>query len=198
MTTTVSTGSTTLAGALWPAAGGLDSRALRAVVLAVVGSALIAVSAKINVPMYPVPMTLQTLAIVLIGAAFGWKLGMATVMLYLAEGVAGLPVFAGPAAGPAYMTGPTAGYLVGFVFAAGLVGWLAERGWDRHPVATFFAMLLGVAIIIALGLAWLSTLIGFEQAVVAGFMPFAIGELVKCALAALALPGAWALMKRYR
>ena len=99
--------------------------------LAFVGTLVLVVSAKVEVPFYPVPMTLQTLAVLTLGALFGARLAAATVALYLGEGLIGLPVFAGAAAGPAYLAGPTGGYLVGFLLAAALVGWLAERGWTR-------------------------------------------------------------------
>ena len=119
----------TLAATLWPQQAA--SRIARFAALAIGGALALAISAKTQVPFYPVPMTLQTLVVLAIGAAFGARLAAATVLLYLGEGLAGLQVFAGLAAGPAYMAGPTGGYLVGFLFAAALVGWLAERGWDR-------------------------------------------------------------------
>ena len=118
----------------------------RMALLAIAGTALLTLSAKIQVPFYPVPMTMQTFAIVVIAMAFGWKLGAATVVLYLLEGAFGLPVFAGTPAkgiGIAYMTGPTGGYLVGFFLAAGLTGWLAQRGWDRNVVTTLAAKVAG-------------------------------------------------------
>jgi hypothetical protein len=119
----------TLAATLWPQQAA--SRIARFAALAIGGALALAMSAKAQVPFYPVPMTLQTLVVLAIGAAFGARLAAATVLLYLAEGVLGLQVFAGASAGPAYMAGPTGGYLVGFLVAAALVGWLAERGWDR-------------------------------------------------------------------
>ena len=136
--------SSTLAQAL----AGSDGRlgALRLMLLAVAGSLLLWASAKINVPFWPVPMTMQTFVVLGLGAAFGWRLGMATVALYLLEGAFGLPVFAGtPEKGIAlaYMTGPTGGYLAGFVLAAGVTGWLAERGFDRNYLTTAAAMLIG-------------------------------------------------------
>lgn len=181
----------TLAKAAWPVEGA--ERVFRNVVLMLVGTLLLAISAKIQVPFYPVPMTMQTFAVLVIGMAYGWRLGGATVVLYLAEGAAGLPVFAS-GAGLAYFAGPTGGYLVGFAVAATLVGWLGERGWDRGVVTTLIAMALGTAIIFGLGIAWLSGLIGFEKAIVAGFLPFVWGALFKIALAAAILPGAWWLL----
>ena len=124
----------TFAELLWPARGA--SRPLRALLLALLGSALLTISAKIEVPFYPVPMTMQTLVVLLLGMAFGARLGAATVLLYLAEGAVGLPVFAGTperGIGIAYMLGPTGGYLVGFVLSAAITGWLTERrrDWPR-------------------------------------------------------------------
>ncbi len=182
----------TLINALWPReAGGV----LRLALLAIVGSALMAISAKIQVPMYPVPMTMQTFAVLVIAMAYGTRLAGATLLLYLAEGAVGLPVFAS-GAGLAYMAGPTGGYLVGFVVAALLVGWLAERGWDRNIGATFAANLIGTLIIFVLGVAWLSTIMGsFEKAIAAGLTPFVIGAVVKIALAAAVLPLVWRLVR---
>lgn len=183
----------TLAGALWPATSG--NRLLRGALLAVLGSALLAISAKVQVPFWPVPMTLQTGVVLLLGAALGWRLAASTVLLYLAEGAFGLPVFAG-GAGPAYLLGPTGGYLAGFLAAAVAVGWLVERGWGRSLASSALAMLLGDLLIFACGLAWLSTLVGFETAVGAGLLPFLAGEAVKIALAAALLPTAWKFLAR--
>lgn len=188
----------TLIAALWPAREAASARALRFALLAVVGSAIMAVSAQLAVQLGYVPITMQPFAVMLLGAAFGARLGVATMLLYIAEGVAGLPVFSGFKAGPAVMVGPTAGYIVGFVLAAGLIGWLAERGWDRHIATTILAMLGGIAVIYTLGVAWLSTLIGFEPALVHGIAPFVYGDLIKAVLAALVLPGAWFLLRRFR
>ncbi len=157
----------------------------------VVGSALLTVSAKIQVPFWPVPMTLQVMAVLGLAAALGWRLGAATVALYLAEGAFGLPVFAGTpekGIGLAYMMGPTGGYLAGFLLAALLVGTFAERGLVRRPVALFFLMLAGLAAIYAPGLIWLAQFTGWEKSVTLGFMPFIAGDLLKVAVIALAFP----------
>jgi biotin transport system substrate-specific component len=176
-----------------------QSRWLRSVVLAVAGSLLVAVCAKIKVDIGPVPLTMQTLAVLMIGAAYGARLGMATMLLYLAEGVAGLPVFAGPSLfGLGYLLGPTGGYLVGFPLAAGLVGFLAERGFDRSFPRMLMATLLGAALIHVPGVLWLSTFFGIEKAVAVGLMPFIIGDGIKAALAALAFPIAWRVIERFR
>ncbi len=188
----------TLAATVWPARAEAGVNALRAVLLALVGSALVAISAQIHVPMYPVPMTMQPFAVIVIGAAYGARLGFATLVLYIAEGALGLPVFAGMKGGAIHLSGPTAGYIFGFALAAGAVGWLAERGWDRNILSTIVAMTIGMALIYIPGVAWLAALIGTEKAIAAGMMPFLIGDAVKIALAALVLPGAWWLIGRAR
>jgi len=187
---------TSFAELLWPTSK--MSRPLRALLLALTGSALLTISAKIEVPFYPVPMTLQTLVVMVLGMAFGARLATATVLLYLAEGAVGLPVFAGTperGIGLAYMIGPTGGYLVGFVLAAALCGWLTER---RHDVITLVvAVTLGTVMIFVPGVLWLATLIGFEQAIVHGLTPFLWGALVKGGIAVAAgMAGAAVLRRR--
>ena len=190
---------TTIAGNLWPEK--TANRWMRAVILAVLGTALLWVSAKVKVDIGPVPVTLQTLVILGLGAAYGWRLGTATLMLYLAQGAAGLPVFAGTpekGIGLAYMAGPTGGYLLGFVLAAAVIGYLAERGFDRNPLKMFAAMLVATALIYIPGVAWLAALIGGEKAIQFGFMPFIWGDLIKAALASALFPAVWALLKKQR
>lgn len=148
------------------------------------GTAALALSAKVQVPLPPVPMTMQTLVVLLLGVAYGPRLGALTVAAYLLEGLAGLPVFAGAAAGPAYMAGPTGGYLLGFVPAAWAAGALAERGWARTLPRGFAAMLAGHALVFAPGVAWLAGFVGLERAVAAGLVPFLVGTVVKSALGA--------------
>lgn len=189
----------TLASALWPSKS--TTRILRWVVLAVIGTALLTIAAKIKVPFYPVPMTMQTLVVLLIGATYGWRLGGATILLYLAEGAMGLPVFTNTpekGIGLAYMIGSTGGYLVGFVLAAGLVGWLAQRGWDRSPVSMLAAMTLGTAVILAFGVAWLAYLIGFDKALTFGLYPFLWGAVLKIALGTAIVPMAWTAVRRFK
>lgn len=183
----------TLAASLWPSPTSMLS--LRSVLLAIVGSGLLAISAKVQVPFWPVPMTMQTFAVLLIGFTYGWRLGAATVVLYLAEGAAGLPVFAG-GGGIAYLAGPTAGYLLGFVVAAALVGRLAELGWDRKVSTTALAMLLGNLAIYVSGLLWLGTVVGYGKVFAVGMLPFLPGDALKLALAAAVLPAAWRLLRR--
>ncbi len=120
-----------LADLLWPSRADRTFRVLRGAILVALGTALLTLSAKVNLPLPLVPMTLQTLVVLMIGAAYGWRLGSLTVIAYLAEGAIGLPVFAGPVGGLAPLVGPTAGYLYGFVLAAFATGWLSQRGWDR-------------------------------------------------------------------
>jgi biotin transport system substrate-specific component len=167
-------------------------------VLVVAFSAFVALSARVAIPWWPVPMTLQPLAVLFTGAVLGSRRGSLTLLLYLAEGAVGLPVFAG-GAGVAYMLGPTGGYLVSYPIVAGLVGWLAERGWDRRLVWTAAAMTLGLLVIYAFGVAWLAGLLGdLETALVQGMLIFIPGDLIKIAIATLALPGGWALARRNR
>jgi biotin transport system substrate-specific component len=165
--------------------------------LLLVGSAslLIAVSAQfaLQLPFSPVPVTGQTLAVLLIGALLGRARGSAAVGLYLVEGASGLPVFAGGKAGLAVLWGPTGGYLIGFAAAAYLVGWLVERGWDRSPLTAAGAMLAGSGLIYACGLSWLAVLVGWQHALPLGLYPFLVGDAVKIALAAALLAGSGTL-----
>jgi biotin transport system substrate-specific component len=179
----------TLAATLWPAQR--SSRIARAAALAVGGALALTLSAKIQVPFIPVPMTLQTLVVLVLGAAFGARLAAATVALYLLEGLLGLPVFAGAVAGPAYMAGPTGGFLLGFLIAAALIGFLAERGWDRSWGRLVAAMTLGHVAIFALGFGWLAVLIGPEKGFALGVAPFALATIVKTLLAAALIVAAW-------
>ncbi|MCB1430811.1 MAG: biotin transporter BioY [Nitratireductor sp.] len=175
--------------------------------LAVSGTMLITLAAKTQVPFWPVPMTLQTLAILVIAASFGLRLGVATVMLYLAQGLAGLPVFAGAAAGPAYFAGPTAGFLAGFVVAAAIIGFAADKGLSRNPFKLFATMLVADLVLLAMGFAWLAfafvsaktgTTIGASAAFQAGIVPFLPGELVKLVLASCLLSALWQTVERLR
>jgi len=184
----------TLAETLWPAQAAPGW--LRNVLLAIGGSLLLTLSAKINVPFYPVPMTMQTFAVLLIGAAFGWRLGAATVLFYLAQGALGLPVFAGTpekGIGLAYMMGPTGGYLIGFVIAAALVGWLVQRGWDRSFIWLAAAMFIGHVVISAYGVAWLGSSIGLVQAWTLGVVPFPYANVFKTLLAAACMRAGWSI-----
>jgi biotin transport system substrate-specific component len=178
-----------LAALVWPHPAN-RSGLLRSMILVAAGTALLTLSAKVNLPLPYVPMTLQTLVVLMIGAAYGWPLGSATLVAYLAEGALGLPVFAGPAGGLAPLLGPTAGYLFGFVAAAFVTGWLSERGWDRSVPRLFIAMGLGHIIILAAGFAWLAfgVKLGVEKAWLVGVAPFIAASLIKNALGATLVP----------
>ncbi len=187
----------TLASALWPSS--TKRGALRAAVLMVLGTVALWLSAKIQVPLIPVPITMQTLVVLVIGVAYGWKLGGATVLLYLAEGAVGLPVFAGnwsEGGGFHHLYGPTAGYLVGFAVAAAICGALAERGWDRSLLKAGAAMVIGNLVIYALGLTWLAIQIGLGDALKYGLVPFLVGDALKILLGACLLPATWRLIGR--
>ncbi|MBZ9654614.1 biotin transporter BioY [Phyllobacterium lublinensis] len=149
-----------------------------------IGTAFLAVSSWIEVPMYPVPVTMQTFAVTMVGALYGWRLGGLTVMAWLAEAMVGFPVLAGGAGGLAHFAGPTAGYLFAFPVVAAFVGLLAERGMTRNPFLSFGVMLLGNALCLALGASWLAGLIGAEKAWTFGVAPFIVGGVLKSALAA--------------
>jgi biotin transport system substrate-specific component len=167
--------------------------------LAIVGTLVLTLSAKTRVLLGPVDISMQTLAVFLIAAAFGMRLGVATLLLYMAEGAMGLPVFQGTpekGIGIAYMLGSTGGYLAGFVIMAAIVGWAADRGWDRHPVKLFNALLVAEIVMMAMGFAWLALLIGPEKSWQFGVVPFIVGDLIKVGLAASLVPAVWSLLKR--
>ncbi|MBL4646388.1 MAG: biotin transporter BioY [Hyphomicrobiales bacterium] len=190
-----------LASALWTAGTPSQTQSLiRFVALAVLGAALLAISAKVRVPFWPVPMTLQTFAIMGLGAAYGMRLGLTTVLLYLAIGALGFDVFTGSSAekfGLQYMMGGTGGYLLGFVIAMGFVGYFAERGWDRSPLRLFGLMLAADVIIFTLGLLWLGYLMGWDKPILEwGLYPFVAGDLVKMALASALIPATWHFLKK--
>lgn len=159
------------------------------------GALLIAIAAQIQVPMIPVPMTMQTFAVLLVAAALGFSRGAASAALYLALGAVGLPVFAGAAALKAAM--PTIGYLVGFVAAAALIGYLSERGYAKNPLKLAFAFVAGSAVVYATGVIGLMAILGIDMqtAIQIGVVPFLIGDALKAALAAALLPVAWKFAK---
>lgn len=202
----------TLAEAIWTTTSGRRAR-MRNLVLAVCGSLFVAICAQVQVPMWPVPVTMQTFAVMAIGMAFGARLGAMTLALYMAEGAVGLPVFAGFAGGPGVILGPTGGYIVGFVLAAWLIGRLAERGWDRKLWSATAANLAGTVMLYVPGLLWLayfywltSTLSVAETgadtvlgAVVAtGLTPFLLGAALKIALASALVCAGWSVLNRLR
>ncbi len=162
--------------------------------LVVAGSLTIAAAAQIAIPLPLVPLTGQTFAVLLVGALLGARLGAFTVLAYLLEGFAGLPVFSAGRSGLAMLAGPTGGYLVGFIAAAASVGWLAQRGWDRRTLTTVAAMTLGNLVLYGFGAAWLTFLIGLDRALAVGVYPFVLGEVIKVGLAAVILPQGWRLL----
>ncbi len=162
------------------------------------GSLVIALGAQAAIPIGPVPITMQTFAVLFVGALLGSRRGALSVFAYLTEGVMGFPFFAGGASGASYLAGPTGGYLIGFVFAAFVTGVLTERGWDRHVATTVAAMLLGSIVFYVFALARLAILPGwdFEKVLRFGLYPFIPGDLAKIALAAVALPAGWKMLGR--
>jgi biotin transport system substrate-specific component len=169
-------------------------------------AALTAAAAQISIPLpfTPVPFTLQPMIVLLGGAALGARLGMSSQILYLAAGIAGLPVFAASAVLPpglARLLGPTGGYLLSYPFAAFVTGYLAERGFDRRYFTSLLAMAAGLAIVFAFGVTWLAwgpSRAGLSAALGAGFFPFVIADLIKLSVAAAILPATWKLLGGYR
>lgn len=176
-----------------------DHSILRTIGIVVVGSLLLTLSAKVSIPFYPVPQTMQTFVVLGLGLALGPRLGAAAVALYLAQGAVGLPVFAGTpekGIGLAYMIGSTGGYLFGFLIAAFVTGVLAQRGWDRNVFTAFAAALIGTVILFVPGILWLGVLFGWDKPILEwGLYPFIVGGLAKSALAAAVFPAAWRFLK---
>ena len=164
--------------------------------LVVGGSLLVALCAQLAIylPFSPVPVTMQTFGVVLVGALLGSRRGALSMVAYLTEGAMGLPVFAGGGFGLAHLLGPTGGYLLGFVPAAFIVGWFAERGWDRRYWSTIAAMSLGTMALFICGLAWLVKFVGSDLVLQAGLFPFLPGSVVKIGLASILLPSGWKLL----
>jgi biotin transport system substrate-specific component len=163
-----------------------------------VGTLLITLSSYITIPLYPVPITAQTLVVLLIGLSFGTRLSFLTLSLYLFQGAVGLPVFAGGAGGLAALFGPTGGYLFGFVAAGSLLGLLARRGFGKNFLTTIIAMLAGNAVIYLFGVSWLANFIGIENAVKNGILPFLYGDVLKIFVAAALIPVAWKFLSHPR
>jgi biotin transport system substrate-specific component len=196
----------TLVNAILPSVSGRRATLARNIALAVAGSLLLVLAAKVKVPFWPVPMTLQTLAVLGLGAAYGSRLGAATVALYIAYGLAGLPVFTNTppvAAGLLYLAGPTGGFLVGFVLAAAVAGWAAERG--ASVLRLVAGLIVADALILGLGCLWLAlgaqmtsgvTGVGFAKAFAFGVQPFLLGDALKVALAASLVGASWSVLRR--
>lgn len=175
---------------------------LKQAVLVLVGILALAIAAKIKVPMWPVPITMGTFAVLSIGAAYGARLGLATILGYMLVGALGFDVFAGSsaeAAGLTYMMGGTGGYLVGYVLATLALGALAARGWDRTFGMMALALLIGNALIYLPGIAWLGYLYGWDKPILEwGLTPFLVGDAIKLALAAVLLPALWKMVGAVR
>jgi biotin transport system substrate-specific component len=167
-------------------------------VLVIAGAALVTVFAQIAVPTSPVPVTGQTLAVLLVGAALGAVRGGISLALYAVLGLLGLPVLSERSSGLGVMLGPTGGYIIGFIVAAVFVGWLSERAWERKILRAIVTFLAGSVVVFAIGLPWLAVALGgyglpndLDSVLVAGFYPFILGDLIKAAIAAGLLPLAW-------
>ena len=160
-----------------------QSKLLKNLFIALIGTIFLAISSKIKIPFYPVPMTMQTLVVLIIGIGFGWRLGVATIMLYLSEGIIGLPVFSGTpekGIGLVYFTGPTMGYLIGFLVAAFLAG---KFNFDNNLIKNFFKLTFATSFIYILGMLWLGGLIGWDKPIFKlGAQPFLLAELFKILL----------------
>ena len=175
-------------------------------VLVLAGTALVSLLAQVSIPWYPVPFTGQTLAVLLVGGMLGAWRGALSLALYFAIGALGAPIFSDQAGGWDIITGATGGYIIGFILAAAVVGWLAERGADRRVVPMIGVLLLGSVLIYAIGVPWLANWapagdgvkFGWSQAYEFGVQPFILGDLIKLAVAASLLPAGWALLQRTR
>lgn len=188
--------------------GNATRQMIATILLVVVSTLILAIAAKIRVPFFPVPMTMQTLAVALIAAGFGWRIGVATVALYLMEGVAGMPVFSGNSAGAAYLMGPTGGFLLAMLPMAFVIGWAADKGLSRKTLPLFLTMLVADALLFAVGYLWLASIganaVWLDQSNVFGsafakaVQPFIYGDLFKMALAALIVTGAWKLVDQFK
>lgn len=167
-------------------------------VLVSAGAALVAIAAQVVVPIWPVPITGQTLAVLLVGSTLGALRGSLSMVLYLILGIVGLPVFSDASSGTSVIFGPTGGYIVGFVFAAAFTGWLAQRAWDRKILRSVLAFLGGTVATFAIGMPWLAVALGLnlEQTLVSGLYPFLIGGVVKSILAAGVITVSWSYFSR--
>lgn len=175
-----------------------EMKTLRDVALVLLGAALLAISAQvvIVIPFSPVPISGQTFAVLLLGAALGRWRGSAAIITYLLQGAAGLPIFAGGLAGPAVIAGPTGGYLLGFIAAAWLVGMMAEHGWGRTIWSALLMMVAGTVVIYMVGVPWLTHYLPLESVLAAGLLPFLPGDVLKLVLAAGALQAGWAVVRQ--
>lgn len=172
--------------------------------LVLAGVALVALLAKVSFFIGPIPITGQTLGVIVVGAALGARRGAASLTTYMLLGLAGLPIFAGPIAGPAYVLTPSFGFIVGFIPAAFIAGWFAERAWDRRPMLAFVGFVAASIVPFLVGVPYLALILGtvlgvevtFASVLAAGVLPFIVPGLIKAAVAALLLPGAWWLARK--
>jgi len=157
------------------------------IALVLFGTLLLTISSKVQVPFWPVPMTMQTFIVFIIGMAYGWRLAFFTLVAYLIEGALGLPVFA-KGGGLLYLIGPTAGYLYGMAIAAGVIGFLAERGYNDSYIKSLISLIIGTIIIFVLGVGYLGSVIGYDKALAGGLYPFMPSEFFKIGLAVVLIP----------
>jgi biotin transport system substrate-specific component len=187
----------TLAQRVVPRQGMLENVWVYNLLLTFLGSWFVALLAQISIPLgfTPVPITGQTLGVLLVGSLLGTRMGTIALLLYVAQGAIGFPFFSDGGSGVEVLYGSTAGYIFGFVLAAALTGWLAERGWDKKVSTTVLSMVLGSVLIYIPGVLWLSTFVGgLGEALALGVLPFLPGAAVKIAVAAGVLPGGWKLL----
>ena len=170
---------------IFPTTG--TSTYIKNILLILFGSFLLAISAKVQVPFWPVPMTMQTFVVFLIGMSYGWKLSFFTLSAYIIEGALGLPVFAS-GAGLVYLMGPTAGYIYGMFLAAIIIGLLSEKGFSDTYIKCLFSLLIGSLIIFSIGVAYLGSIIGYDKAISFALLPFLPSEIFKIALAVFLIP----------
>ena len=192
MTLTLAVGRPTLADRIF------SRKLVTDIVLVASGAALVSLFAQLTVPMYPVPMTGQTLAVLLVGATLGALRGIISLSLYAVLGIVGLPVFSDASSGFGVVAGPTGGYIIGFILSAGLVGWLAQRQWDHRILGALASFVAGTVATFAIGLPWLAVVLNLDlaQTLQFGLWPFLVGGLVKAALGAGIIRLAWHGVKR--
>ena len=175
----------TLIKQIFPTSG--TSSYIKNITLILFGSFLLAISAKVQVPFWPVPMTMQTFVVFLIGMTYGWRLSFFTLLAYIGEGAFGLPVFA-TGSGIAYLMGPTAGYIYGMLLAVTIIGILAEKGFSNSYFMSLISLLIGSIIIFTFGVGYLGSIIGYDKAINLGLLPFIPSEIFKIALAVALIP----------
>tara|TARA_Y100001960_G_C14721557_1_gene852671 strand:- start:1316 stop:1891 length:576 start_codon:yes stop_codon:yes gene_type:complete len=182
-----------LINSIWPLKN-IDA-ILKNIILILLGTIILTISAKIQIPFWPVPMTMQTYVVLVIGMIYGFKLGFLTLLTYLIEGALGIPVFA-KGGGLIYLTGPTAGYLYGMLIASGVIGYYSERGLVKSSIDAILPLILGTNIIFICGVGYLGSIIGYEKALIAGLLPFIPSEFFKIALALCTIGLLWKYFKK--